>query len=104
MSSRIDLIRGMIAERGEDTFLLYSLAMELSSAGRWEEAIHQFDLCLKHDGEYLPAYPEAGKALRAAGKIERARTMFQAGIELAVKQAQAHTCDYLQQQLEGLPK
>ncbi len=104
MASRIDMIRQLLAEKGDDTFLLYSLGMELSASGRHEEAIRQFDLCLKRDPGYLPAYAEAGKTLRALGRIPQAREMFQAGVVLAVRQDQAHMCDYLQQQIEGLPK
>ena len=103
MSDRIDTIRKMLAEEGEDTFLVYSLAMELASAGRFEEAVEQFRRCLTLDRDYLPAYAELGKALRSAGRFDEAREVFAAGIELAARTGQAHTRDYLQQQLDSLP-
>lgn len=101
MPDRIDTIRKLLA-RGEDVFLRYSLAMELASAGRVGEAVAEFGRCMELDPEYLPAYTEAGKALRSAGRLEEARRMFQSGMELAGKLGDSHTRDYLQQQLEGL--
>ena len=104
MSDRIELIRKMIAAKGEDTFLTYSLAMELSSARRYEEAAEQFARCLEMDGEYLPAYAEAGKALRSAERMEEAKEMFAAGMDLANQQGESHMRDFLQQQLDSLPR
>jgi len=102
MSDRIESIRQMLADSGDDIFLIYSLGMELASAGRWEEAAAEFRRCVELDENYLAAYAEGGKALRAAGQIEQAREMFAAGIELAAAQGESHTRDYLMSQLEGL--
>ncbi len=104
MTERMDAIRKMIAERGEDAFLVYSLGMELSSAGRYEEAVEQFKRCLELDETYLAAYAEAGKALRSAGRLEEAREMFAAGMDLAGRRGEPHMRDFLQQQLDALPR
>jgi Flp pilus assembly protein TadD len=102
MSNRIDTIRQLLASQPADLFLNYSLAMELVSANQLDEAIAQFGRCLEIDPNYVPAYTEGGKALRAAGRIDEARQMFTKGADLAGQQGQAHTRDYLQQQLESL--
>jgi tetratricopeptide (TPR) repeat protein len=102
MSNRIETIRKLLVATPADMFLNYSLAMELASADRQEEAIAQFARCLEIDPEYLPAYAEAGKTLRAAGKLAEAKQMFSKGVQLATKLGEAHTRDYLQQQLESL--
>ena len=104
MTDRIETIKKMLAEKGDDSFLIYSLGMELASAGRFDEATDQFRRCLELDGESLPAYAELGKALRSAGRLDEARAAFAAGMELAARQGEPHTRDYLQQQLDGLPK
>ena len=102
LSERIDMIRKLLERTPNDTFLVYSLGMELASAGRNEEAAEQFRRCIELDGDYLAAYSEGGKALRAAGRLEEARKLFRAGMELAAKAGNAHMRDFLQQQLEGL--
>ena len=45
-----------------------------------------------------------GKCLRAAGKLDEARQTFAAAMDLAANAGEAHVRDYIQQQLEGLPK
>ena len=104
MGDRIEMIKKMLAEKGEDLFLTYSLGMELASAERFDEAAEQFRRCLKLDNDYLPAYAELGKALRSAGQIHEAREVFTAGINLAARSGESHTREYLQQQLDSLPE
>ena len=104
MTDRIETIKQMLAEKGDDSFLIYSLGMELASAGRFDEAAGQFRRCLELDSESLPAYAELGKALRSAGRGEEAREMFAAGMDLAARQGESHMRDYLRQQLDGLPE
>ena len=104
MCERIERIRKMLADKGDDPFLIYSLGMELASAERFEEAAAQFRRCLELDGDSLPACAELGKALRSAGRLEEAREVFAAGMELAAQQGEAHMRDYLQQQLDSLPR
>lgn len=102
MSQRIETIRKMLAEDPGDVFLHYSLAMEYASAGRHEEAVEEFRRCIDLDEAYLSAYVEAGKSLRAAGRVAEARDMFAMGMELAALQGESHVRDYIQQQLDGL--
>ena len=104
MSERVEMIKKMLAEKGEDIFLTYSLGMELASAERFDEAAEQFRRCLKLDKDYLPAYAELGKALRSAGRIDEAREVFTSGMNLAARSGDSHTRDYLQQQLDSLPE
>jgi len=104
LASRIETIEKLIAEKGEDVFLVYSLGMELASAERFDEAATRFRRCIELDGAYLPAYTEAGKAYRSAGRLEQAREMFAAGMGLAAQQGEKHMRDHLQQQLDGLPR
>ena len=102
MSDRIETIRKMLAEQGEEVFLVYSLGMELASAGRFDAAAEQFRRCMELDTTYLPAYSEAGKALRAAGRLAEARDAFAAGMHLAEQARDTHLRDHLQAQLDAL--
>ncbi len=103
MPDRVAVILSMLQKTPDDVFLHYSLGMEYASVGRHDEAAAEFRRCIDLDKNYLPAYTEAGKSLRAAGKLQEARRLFQAGMELAAAQGQQHARDYLQQQIEGLP-
>ena len=102
MSERIDSIRRMLEKDPSDVFLHYSLAMEYASAGAHEDALAEFRKCIELDEGYLSAYVEAGKSLRSAGRVDEAREMFAAGMELAALQGESHVRDYIQQQLDGL--
>jgi tetratricopeptide (TPR) repeat protein len=101
MSDRIEAIRKMLQNSQRDVFLHYSLAMELAAAGEHEAAGGEFVRCIELDSQYLPAYVEGGKCLRAAGKLQRARELFQQGMELATRLGNRHMRDFITQQLEG---
>ena len=66
-------------------------------------AQEQFAICIQLDPNYLPAYVELGKCYRSAGQFQKAREIFNAGLQLAANQGQQHTQDYIRQQIEGLP-
>ena len=99
---RIQTIQTLLAKSPNDVFLHYSLAMEYVAAERLDEAVAAFETCITLDGGYLPAYVEAGKSLRSAGRLDEAREMFQRAMELAQDKGEHHTADYVRQQLEGL--
>ena len=103
MSGRIESIQAMLSKAPNDLFLHYSLGMEYAAGNRWEDAMAQFGFCIKLDANYLPAYVEAGKAMRNAGKLDKAREVFQAALSLAEILKQEHTANFIKQQLEGLP-
>ena len=104
MADRIKALQAMVAKNPSDVFLHYSLGMEYIAAGRLDDAVGEFWHCIKLDANYIPAYVEAGKTLRAAGRLDQARRMFSAGMELADAAGENHTRDFIQQQLEALPK
>lgn len=104
MAARIEQIQRMLEKEPANVFLHYSLAMELASLGRFDEAVEQFNKCIKLDEHYLAAYVECGKCLRAADRLDEAREIFTAAMDLAVAPGETHTRDFIRQQLEGLPK
>lgn len=102
MADRIAAIQKMLEKSPQDVFLHYSLGMEFYSAGQFGQACAEFQRCIDLERTYLPAYVEAGKALRSAGHLPAAREMFARGLELARQKGDAHMQDHIQQQLEGL--
>lgn len=103
MTDRVDAILSMLAKTPDDVFLHYSLGMEYASVERLEAAVAEFKRCIKLAPDFLAAYTEAGKALRAAGDHKAARGMFTDGLALAEKLPDTHARDHLRQQLEALP-
>jgi len=104
MSDRIARIQKMLQASPNDAFLHYSLGMEYASAGDLAAAKAAFLHVLELDGQYLPAYVEAGKCLRSAGELQQARELFEKGRQLAQSRGDAHMVDYIVQQLEGLAR
>ncbi|MCL2700159.1 MAG: hypothetical protein FWE88_00535 [Phycisphaerae bacterium] len=100
--SRIARIEAMLASSPADAFLHYSLGMEYASAGDVERAARQFLHVLELDAEYLPAYVEAGKCLRSAGRLAEARDLFARGLHLAESRRDPHLADHIRQQLESV--
>ncbi len=104
MAERIEQIKSMLEKDPRDLFLHYSLAMEYASSERFDEAAEAFGKCLKLDDEYLPAYVEAGKSLRSAGRLDEARDIFAAALDVAIAKGETHMRDFVQQQLDAFPR
>ncbi len=104
MNDRIEKIISMLERTPNDTFLHYSLGMEYISAERFDDAVDSFQKCVELDENYLAAYVECGKALRSAARLDEARQVFSQAMELAVTQGESHMRDFIQQQLDALPK
>ena len=102
MSDRRQMIEQMLAENPDDTFLRYSLGMELAVAGQHEEAIEQFRQVIAVEPGYLAAYVEAAKVCLQAGRRSEARDLFGEAMEVAGLQGENHVQDYIRQQLNAL--
>ena len=99
--SRIESIRTLLAASPDDTFLLYSLGMELFATDRPDEAAAQFDQVLQHDPDYLAAYTQMGRAMQAMGDHGGAAEILTRGIDVAERQGNRHAADQLRLLLSG---
>jgi uncharacterized protein HemY len=102
MPNRIEAIQKMLVQNPKDVFLHYSLGMEYASEGRHGDAVEEFLRCIEVEEDYLAAYVEAGKCLRAAARREEARGMMAAALERAVNQGERHIADFVKQQLDAM--
>ncbi|RPI60486.1 MAG: tetratricopeptide repeat protein, partial [Planctomycetaceae bacterium] len=80
MADRITTLQAMIAKSPGDVFLHYSLGMEYAAGGQFDAAVTEFRQAIAIDATYVPAYVEAGKSLRSAGRLGEAREIFAAGL------------------------
>lgn len=100
--SRIEQIRKLLTSSPDDTFLLYSLGMELLGGGQAQQAAAAFRRVLELDASYLAAYTQAAAALRQTGDIPAAAELLRQGLELAGRQGDRHAADRIGLLLEGL--
>jgi thioredoxin-like negative regulator of GroEL len=100
--SRREKIEAMLAEDPGDTFLRYSLAMELDKAGEHDASLAKFAELTRDDPPYVPAFFMAAQELARIGRIEEARTALRDGIESARVQGDSHAAGEMSEFLASL--
>ncbi len=80
----------MLAEDPQDTFLRYSLALELDKEGQHDRSLAGLGSLMKDDPAYVPAFFMAAQQLVRLTRLAEARTTLRDGIEQARRQGNAH--------------
>jgi uncharacterized protein HemY len=88
--TRRKTIEAMLAEQPGDTFLRYSLAMELDKEGEHESSLQLLAELARDQPPYVPAMFMAGKQLTRLHRVEEARAILRDGIEQARIQENTH--------------
>jgi hypothetical protein len=88
--SRRQKIEAMLVEDPSDTFLRYSLAMELDKEGDHDASLAKFAELTRDDPPYVPAFFMAGQQLVRIGRVAEAREVLGRGIGAAQQQNDAH--------------
>jgi tetratricopeptide (TPR) repeat protein len=102
MPTRVELLTAFAAQRPEDPFPRYGLALEHKNAGRLDEAWGHFELLMAAHPDYTAGYLHAGNTLIALGRTNEARALFQRGIEVCARRGDAHAGGELQSALASL--
>jgi predicted Zn-dependent protease len=102
MSTRREKIEAMLADDPTDTFLRYSLAMELDKAGENDASLSKLDELTRDNPPYVPAYFMAGQQLVRLERVNEARTVLRDGIEAARVQGDAHAAGEMSEFLASL--
>lgn len=102
MPTRREKIEAMLADDPGDTFLRYSLAMELDKEGDHEASLARFAEMTKDATPYVPAFFMAGQQLARLGRVEEARSRLRDGIEAARDQGDAHAAGEMSEFLTSL--
>ncbi len=89
--SRLEMLKGFIAQRPEDPFPRYALAQELKNTGDLPAAKEAFQQLMNAHPNYIPAYFHGGGVLVALGLKQEARRVFERGIELCQQAGDAKT-------------
>ncbi|MEM6470593.1 MAG: tetratricopeptide repeat protein [Planctomycetota bacterium] len=100
--SRKEKILAMLADDPQDTFLRYSLAMELRGEGDHEQSLEKLAELMKDSPPYVPAFFMSAQQLVDLGRIESARTQLRDGIDQARAQNDAHAAAEMSELLASL--
>jgi len=92
----------MLAEEPQDTFLRYSLAMELDKEGKHEESLQYLHGLQADDPAYVPAFFMAGQQLARLERLQDARDVLQDGIRQAQAQGDTHAAGEMTEFLGSL--
>lgn len=100
--TRREKIETMLADDPGDTFLRYSLAMELDKEGDHNASLAKFAELARDATPYVPAFFMAGQQLVRLGRVEEARAILRDGITAAQTQDDHHAAGEMTEFLESL--
>jgi predicted Zn-dependent protease len=100
---RIAMLEGFVAQRPDDPFPRYGLAMELARVGRADEALATFAALVARAPGYVPTYLMYGNALVAAGRGADAAAIYRRGIEVARAAGDGKAAGELEAALAAVP-
>jgi hypothetical protein len=90
MTTRLEKIKAMLADDPSDSFLRYSLAMELASQGQDAESLAAFESLTKDKTPHVAAFFQAAQLLARLQRYNESRTFLRDGIEQARTQGDTH--------------
>jgi thioredoxin-like negative regulator of GroEL len=100
--SRREKIEAMLADDPGDTFLRYSLAMELDKEGAHDASLAKFAELTRDDPPYVPAFFMAAQQLVRIGRVTEACTLLRDGIAAARSQNDLHAAGEMSEFLASL--
>jgi predicted Zn-dependent protease len=96
--TRREVLEAFVAERPDDAFSRYGLALEFMNSGEDASAEAQFRELLERNPAYVPGYQMLGQLLARQSRAEEARAILKQGISAAAKAGNSHA----QSEMEGL--
>jgi tetratricopeptide (TPR) repeat protein len=101
-TARLDILKSMVAQKPNDSFARYGLAMEYRNTGDLEASVREFQALMAADPDYAAAYYHGGQTLERLGRTDDARTWYVQGIEVTSRKGDLHARDELRAALELL--
>jgi len=101
-TSRLEILKSMVAQSPGDKLARYGLAMEYRNAGDLEAAAAEFRALLEAHPDYGGAYFHYGQTLLRAGRKDEARDVYRKGIEVTARLGNSHARSELEGALEML--
>jgi Tfp pilus assembly protein PilF len=88
--SRREVLEAFVAEKPDDAFSRYGLALEYLNSGDTRKAEGQFRELLQRNPGYVPGYQMLGQLLAKQSRSEDARSILAQGIAVATKAGNGH--------------
>ena len=102
MTTRREKIEAMLLDEPDDTFLRYSLAMELDKEGANDSSLEKLAELTRDQPPYVPAFFMAGQQLARLNRVSEARRYLRDGVEAARQQNDAHAAGEMSEFLSSL--
>ncbi len=102
MPSRREKIEAMLRDDPADTFLRYSLALELEKESRHDESLNGLRGLMNDQPAYVPAFFMAAQQLARLDRVNEARAALRDGIEEARRQGNDHAAGEMGEFLASL--
>jgi len=96
--SRREVLEALVAEKPDDAFSRYGLALEFMNSGDAVSAEAQFRELLLRNPAYVPGYQMLGQLLASQSRSDDARAVLTRGISAAAQSGNSHA----QSEMEGL--
>jgi len=100
--TRREKIEAMLVDEPGDTFLRYSLALELDKEADHERSLAGLRSLMADEKPYVPAFFMAAQQLVRLGRIGEARAALRDGIDRARQQGEAHAAGEMAEFLTSL--
>jgi len=99
---RRQMLEEFVAQKPDDAFSRYGLALECMNTGDSASADRHFRELLERNADYIPAYLIYGQLLARESRVEDARRVLSSGIEAATKGGHQHACSEMEALLNDL--
>jgi predicted Zn-dependent protease len=100
--TRRELLEDFVANKPDDAFSRYGLAMEYMNSGDSAAADTQFQALLARNADYIPAYLMYGQFLARESRTDEAKRVLSNGIAAAAKMRNEHARSEMETLLKDL--
>ena len=100
--SRREVLEQFVAQKPNDAFARYGLALECANLGDEPAAVAHFQKLLEANPGYVAGYFQFGQLLSRLGRTNEARRMLSDGIVAAQQAGDTHARDEMQAALSSL--
>jgi tetratricopeptide (TPR) repeat protein len=100
--TRLEALKSMVEQNPADSFLRYGLAMEYRNSGDLDGAVREFRGLIAANPDYHAAYFHGGQTLERMGRLDEARSLYEAGVEVTRRKGEQHALSEMQAALDML--
>jgi Tfp pilus assembly protein PilF len=100
--SRREMLELVLAQKANDAFARYGLALECMNSGDAAAADSHFRQLLQMNPDYVPGYLMYAQLLARESRIDEARSVLSTGISAAARHGNSHARSEMESLLDSL--